>query len=68
MARYALSPRQQQVAALYAQGLKREEVAARLFLSLGRVKNHLQDIYQVAGVRNQREFMRWWLDQVSKQP
>jgi len=41
-----LSQREIEVLSLTADGLKREEIAARLILSQGTVKTHLQNIYQ----------------------
>ena len=41
-----LSQRETEVLSLAAEGLKRDEIAARLQLSQGTVKTHLQNIYQ----------------------
>lgn len=41
-----LSQRETEVLSLTAEGLKREEIAARLHVSPGTVKTHLQNIYQ----------------------
>ncbi|APM39589.1 LuxR C-terminal-related transcriptional regulator [Clostridium kluyveri] len=41
-----LSQREIEVLSLTAEGLKREEIANRLFMSQGTVKTHLQNIYQ----------------------
>ena len=41
-----LSQREVEVLSLTAEGLKREEIAARLFMSQSTVKTHLQNIYQ----------------------
>lgn len=40
-----LSPRELEVLSLTAEGLKRDEIASRLFLSEGTVKTHLKNIY-----------------------
>jgi LuxR family maltose regulon positive regulatory protein len=41
-----LSPRETEVLRLSAEGLTRDEIAGRLFVSQGTVKTHLQNIYQ----------------------
>lgn len=41
-----LTQREKEVLLLYAEGLTREQVASRLFLSDGTIKKHLQNIYQ----------------------
>jgi LuxR family maltose regulon positive regulatory protein len=46
LVRVKLSPREQDVLRLTAEGLKREEIAERLFLSEGTVKTHLHNVYQ----------------------
>ncbi|MFT3951050.1 MAG: LuxR C-terminal-related transcriptional regulator [Oscillospiraceae bacterium] len=45
-----LSQRELEVLRLTADGFKREEIAARLFVSQSTVKTHLQNIYQKLGV------------------
>lgn len=42
----SLTERELEVLALTAEGLKRDEIAARLNVSAGTVKTHLQNIYQ----------------------
>ena len=46
----SLSPRQREVVALVADGHTNREIAARLFLSEGTVKNHVTRILEVLGV------------------
>ena len=41
-----LSPRELEVLSFVADGLKRDEIAARLFLSEGTVKTHFKNIFQ----------------------
>lgn len=48
--RPALSPREREILALIADGLSAPEVAARLHLSTGTVKSHLQHLYEKLGV------------------
>ncbi len=53
-----LSQRETEVLALAAEGLKRDEIAARLFLSQGTVKMHLQNIYQKLEVNGKTSAIR----------
>ncbi|MDA8337511.1 MAG: LuxR C-terminal-related transcriptional regulator [Peptococcaceae bacterium] len=46
LSRVKLSPRETEVLRLTAEGLTRDEIAGRLFLSEGTVKIHLHNIYQ----------------------
>lgn len=48
----ALTPRQQEVLQLIADGLSNREIAGRLFLSEGTVKNTVSEIYARLGVRD----------------
>jgi DNA-binding NarL/FixJ family response regulator len=50
-----LSPRQREVAALVAEGLSNQQIAERLFISLGTVRTHMYQIFQLTGVRNRTE-------------
>ncbi|TVR48478.1 MAG: LuxR family transcriptional regulator [Puniceicoccaceae bacterium] len=47
-----LTPREQEVALLAAEGLTNEEVADRLKKSLGTVKNQLQSVFQKLNIHN----------------
>ncbi|MEY2475031.1 MAG: hypothetical protein QOG87_346 [Actinomycetota bacterium] len=51
----ALTPREHEVARLAAHGLPSKDIAARLFLSVRTVDNHLQRAYTKLGVRSRRE-------------
>lgn len=46
ISKVSLSQREIEVLSLAADGLNREEIASRLFMSQGTVKTHLQNIYQ----------------------
>jgi len=48
-----LSDRELEVLQLFAEGLSRKEIAARLFISLNTVKAHTRNIFQKFGVRSQ---------------
>ena len=53
-----LSPREREVAALVADGLRESEIAERLGLAKQTVKNHKQSIYAKVGARNAVEMVR----------
>lgn len=54
------SPRQQQVIALVAQGLKNSEVAEAIGTTEYVVKNHLRNIYDKLGFWNRVELALWY--------
>jgi DNA-binding NarL/FixJ family response regulator len=47
-----LSPRESEVASLIAEGLSNKEIAERLFLSVGTVKDHVHNILKATGLPN----------------
>jgi DNA-binding CsgD family transcriptional regulator len=53
-----LSEREREVARLAAAGLPSKEIAARLFLSLRTVNNHLQRVYTKLGVTSRADLDR----------
>ena len=53
-----LSPRQQTVMQLLAEGLSVKEIARRLDLSIGTVKTHLAQAYMILGAHNRIEALR----------
>lgn len=53
-----LSPRQQQIAGLVAEGLTVREIADRLGVSYHTIRNHKAIIYARTGVRNAVELTR----------
>jgi len=55
-----LSPRENEVLALVAEGLSNAEAALRLHISENTVKFHLQNIYQRLGVANRTEASLWF--------
>ncbi len=54
------SPRQQEVIALVAQGLKNSEVADLIGTTEHVVKNHLRHIYDKLGLWNRVELALWY--------
>ena len=59
-----LSPRESEVHELLAQGLKNEEIANLLYISLSTVKVHVKHIYEKLGVRSRLEAARALRDDV----
>jgi DNA-binding CsgD family transcriptional regulator len=53
-----LTPAEQRVAALVAEGRTNREVASALFLSVGTVETHLSHVYAKLGVRSRAELAR----------
>lgn len=58
VADHGLSPREEEVLALLAEGKSLRQVAAVLVVSEGTVKTHASHIYEKLGVRNKRELER----------
>jgi DNA-binding CsgD family transcriptional regulator/tetratricopeptide (TPR) repeat protein len=54
----ALSKREREVAELAAEGLTSKEIAARLYLSVRTVDNHLHRVYAKVGVQRREELQR----------
>jgi DNA-binding CsgD family transcriptional regulator len=52
-----LTKREKEVAAEICNGLKYEEIADKLFVSLSAVKKHSYNIYRKLGIKNNRELM-----------
>ena len=50
-----LTPRELEVAALIAEGLSNREIAARLFLSDGTVRNHISMILEKTGLQHRTQ-------------
>ena len=50
-----LTEREQQILKLMAEGLSNREIAARLFLTEGTVKNHLSHVFQKVSARRRTE-------------
>lgn len=56
--RCSLSAREGEVCLLLAEGLSNQDIAERLFISPGTVKNHIYNIYDKTGARNRVELAR----------
>ena len=56
-----LTPRQQEILWLVAEGQSNKQIARRLSVAEGTIKNQLYSMYRVLGVSNRTEASRWWL-------
>ena len=56
--RFSISEREKEIALLLALGLSNKEIAEKLFISPGTVKNHVYNIYEKTGVKNRVELTR----------
>lgn len=52
---YGLSSREEEVLSLIAQGLKNQEIADKMFVSLSTIKTHTKNIFEKLDVRNRIE-------------
>jgi DNA-binding NarL/FixJ family response regulator len=57
-----LTPGQRAIARLIAEGLRNREIAARLFLGYGTVKNQISDALRRTGTSNRVQLIRWLSD------
>ena len=64
----ALSPREEQIVELIAQGLTNAEIAARLSLRPQSVKNRLSEIFQKTGLRSRTALAVWSLRREALRP
>jgi ATP/maltotriose-dependent transcriptional regulator MalT len=56
--KFGLSNREKEVLQLIAQGLKNQEIADKMFVSLSTVKTHTKNIYEKLNVRNRIEAVK----------
>jgi DNA-binding NarL/FixJ family response regulator len=54
----ALTPHEQRIAQLVAQGLTNRETAAALFVSTKTVEHHLRNVFRKLGLRRRAELAR----------
>lgn len=55
----SLTPREEEVIRLLAQGLTNQEIAQRLVVAESTVKTHIRNILQKTGTRNRAEIVAW---------
>jgi len=58
----ALTPRELEILALVAEGLRNKEIAGRLNITLATVKNHVHNVLDKLQVRNRRQAVQWAFD------
>lgn len=56
-----MSCREREIAALVAQGLDNHDIAARLFLSEGTIRNRISDILAKLGMSNRTQLAISWI-------
>ena len=59
---HELSPREQEILALVAQGLTNREIAQKLSISPNTVKVHLSNVFEKAGVASRTEATLWGME------
>ncbi|NRN30356.1 response regulator transcription factor [Photorhabdus heterorhabditis] len=64
--RYALTPRECEVVELILQGKGSPQIAEKLFISTGTVKNHRKNIYQKLQIRSQAELFSLFMTSPSR--
>lgn len=55
---FGITKREREIYLLLIRGLTNQEIADRLFISFGTVKNHVYNIYEKTGVKNRAELAR----------
>ncbi|MFC6603015.1 response regulator transcription factor [Ectobacillus funiculus] len=55
-----LTPREIEILKLVANGLSNQNIAERLFLSQGTVKNYISNLYSKIGVKNRSAAIHYW--------
>jgi DNA-binding CsgD family transcriptional regulator len=64
----SLTKRENEVASAICSGLKYEEIAKKLFISLSAVKKHSYSIYRKLGINNNRELMQIFMGTSNRAP
>jgi len=57
-----LTKREREIASVIAEGLTNREASARLHLSEGTVRNHLQHVFDKLGISSRSELMLFWIN------
>jgi DNA-binding CsgD family transcriptional regulator len=55
----SLTPREEEVLGLIGMGYPNEQIAEKLGISAGTVKNHMMSIYDKLGLHTRREVIAW---------
>ncbi|NBJ70839.1 MULTISPECIES: response regulator transcription factor [Clostridia] len=63
-----LSKRELDIAYLLAEGLSNKDIAQRLYLSEGTVKNYISSIYQTFQMNNRKQLMTYFKELLEKKP
>ena len=56
-----MSPRETDIVRLIAEGLSNQEIAERLFISNGTVRNHISTILEKTGLEHRTQIAVKWL-------
>ncbi|GIP62955.1 DNA-binding response regulator [Virgibacillus pantothenticus] len=63
-----LSKRELDIAYLLAEGFSNKDIAQRLYLSEGTVKNYISNIYQTFQINNRKQLMAYFKELLEKKP
>ncbi len=62
-----LTPRETEIVRLIAEGLSNQQIAERLFLSNGTVRNHISTILEKTGLEHRTQIAVMWLRSKQKE-
>lgn len=63
-----LTPREMSILKSIADGLSNQDIADKLFLSQGTVKNYISNLYSKIGVKNRATAIKYWKEHHKKNP